>query len=49
MKIQNFNKLNHMNYPIIHNLWEYRTEPFLDFKDPNNINKLLFILISFIA
>jgi 1-pyrroline-5-carboxylate dehydrogenase len=40
MKTQNFNKLNHMNYPIIHNLWEYRTEPFLDFKDPNNINKL---------
>jgi 1-pyrroline-5-carboxylate dehydrogenase len=40
MKTKNFNKLNHMNYPIIHNLWEYKTEPFLDFKDPNNINKL---------
>lgn len=40
MKTTNFTKLNHLNDPIIHSSWEYATEPFLDFKNPINIEKI---------
>ena len=40
MKTENFIKLNHLNEPIIHQSWEYQTEPFLNFQDPINIERI---------